>query len=390
MTALLPRLDREQTLLQIEEARTLTVAEIAARMPVTDVKTTSSALGGMELTEEALWALRSAIIEVAGEYGYPDPGTRLSRFDAVCARLLHDTLGIAPHEASEEDAWSHLTCCWLLDVAAWRWDGVGSSDARRFRGDVNRNTFRRLWWRAEILGPGIDLTLLGEDELVNIMERPTVASNRPLARSLVTQFLARVTDGDAGGRMMLMREAGKRLVRLTPMIDFYALDQAELDGMMRHILEAAATGDAMLSRQTVVRRVRVSEGVDQVPRAPILDPPPETPAEASEAPTAALEDLFDVALGIARRTGRVTNSALREVAPIDPLAARRVLQDLVERGSLARRGQAKGTYYVLPTDPPAAAGDPPAVSTGGRPGAPAWVPAAEKTLRRFLNRRRND
>jgi hypothetical protein len=389
MTALLPRLDREQTLLQIEDARTLTVAEIAALMPVTDVRTTSSALGGMELPEEALRTLRSAILELAGEYGYPDPGTRLPHFDARCARLLHETLGIAPHEASEEDAWSHLTCCWLLDVAAWRWDGVGSSDPRRFRGDVNRNTFRRLWWRAEILGPDIDLTLLGEDELVSIMERPTVASNRPLARSLVNQFLARVQEADSSGRMMLMREAGKRLRRLTPMIDFHALDKTELDSMMGDILDAAASGEAMPATQPLARTLQVSEGVEQIPRAPVLDAPSVTPAEESGTPTAELEDLFEVALSIARRTGRVTNSALREVAPIDSLAARRVLQDLVERGSLARRGQAKGTYYVLPTEPPTAASERPRASST-RPGAPSWVPAAEKTLRRFLNRRRTD
>ena len=34
MTSLLPRLDREQTLQQIEEARGLSIEEIAVRMPV--------------------------------------------------------------------------------------------------------------------------------------------------------------------------------------------------------------------------------------------------------------------------------------------------------------------------------------------------------------------
>ena len=387
MTALLPRLDREQTLLQIEHARSLTLDEIAALMPVTQVKTTSSPLGGMELPEEVFSALRTAIVALARGHGYPNERARLPLFDAACARLVHDQLPISPHEASEEDAWSHLTCCWLLDIAAWRWDGMSKGDERRFRGDVNRNTFHRLWWRAEILGPDIDLTLLGEDELVNIMERPIVASNRALTRSLVNQFLARVQDGDDGGRMMLMREAGKRLVRLTPIVDFHALDQTELDSMIRDILDAAANGDPLPAAASVVKSVEISDGVERVARAPVLDTPPEAPPEASESAAAELDDLFEVALGIARRTGRVTNSALREVAPIDPVAARRVLQGLVDRGSLARRGQAKGTYYVLP-NAPLHAGEDKAAQSLAPPGAPAWVPAAEKTLRRFLSRRR--
>ena len=38
-----------------------------------------------------------------------------------------------------------------------------------------------MWWRAEVLGPDVDLAKLGEDELVNIMERPTLFSDRRLA-----------------------------------------------------------------------------------------------------------------------------------------------------------------------------------------------------------------
>jgi hypothetical protein len=54
MTVLLPRLDREQTQAQIEAARTLSIEELAARMPVRDVVTTASALGGLEIAEQDL------------------------------------------------------------------------------------------------------------------------------------------------------------------------------------------------------------------------------------------------------------------------------------------------------------------------------------------------
>ena len=86
--------------------------------------------------------------------------------------------------------WSHLTVCWLMDVAVWRWSGMrddrGGSWGRQMR------TPPQARWRAEVLGPDVDLAQLGEDELVNVMERPTVASNRPLARALARSFLERV------------------------------------------------------------------------------------------------------------------------------------------------------------------------------------------------------
>ena len=100
---------------------------------------------------------------------------------------------MTPHEASQDEVWSYLTCCWLLDVAFWRFGADASID--RFIGHLNRNTFRRMWWRAEVLGPDVDLAQLGEDELVNIMERPTLFSDRRLARTIALELLSRVTEG---------------------------------------------------------------------------------------------------------------------------------------------------------------------------------------------------
>lgn len=46
----------------------------------------------------------------------------------------------------------------------------------------------------------------------------------------------------------------------------------------------------------------------------------------------------------------MTNVTLREVVPVESEDARRLLQDLVARGRLRRRGQTRGTYYVLPSE----------------------------------------
>ena len=385
MTVLLPRLDREQTQAQIDIARSLSISELAARMPIRDVTTTASALGGLEVADDDLLALRTAVIEIAADHGYPESEDRLPVFDGRCARAVHAALAISPHEAGSEAVWSHLTVCWLMDVAVWRWGAI--RDDRRFRGDINRNTFRRLWWRAEVFGPDIDLTQLGEDELVNIMERPTITSNRALARALARSFLDRV-DGDEGGRMMLMRDAGKRLVRLTPIVDFHSLEQVELEDIVATVLDASAVGGPLPqpALHADPAPAVVSDGVEQLPETPDLPTPEEIASDGK--PTANVSDLHEIALGIARRTGRVTNVMLREVAPIDTDDARRVLHDLVAQGELRRRGQTRGTYYVLPSEEISAEKEATATSrdpTRARPPVPS-------TLRRYLRRlpRRTD
>ena len=99
-----------------------------------------------------------------------------------------------------------------------------------------------MWWRADVLGDGIDLTQLGEDELVNITERPAVASDRRLAQAVAREFLARVDRGEADSRMQLMREAMKRLLRLTPFVAFAALDETAVQLVVEDIFNAAAAG----------------------------------------------------------------------------------------------------------------------------------------------------
>src|SRR3954463_12324526 len=173
MTLLLPRLEREAAQRAAIRGTALPLAEVSQLLPDRSASVTYSAVGGSRMPEAELTALRVAIVHQAREHGFPNELNDPSQFDGRCARLLHERLAITPHEASHEEVWSYLTCCWLLDVAIWRFGA--DADERRFIGNVNRNTFRRLWWRAEVLGEAVDLELLGEDELVNIMERPTIA-----------------------------------------------------------------------------------------------------------------------------------------------------------------------------------------------------------------------
>lgn len=334
------------------------LAEIASRMPDLTPTVTYTPVGGQRIETRQLEQLRDDILRLAREHGMPNRISEPSIFEGRAARLLREALPMSANEAAHEEVWSYLTCCWLLDVAVWRF-GV-DADERRFIGNVNRNTFRRLWWRAEILGAEIDLTKLGEDELVNIMERPTIASDRRLARTVALEFLSRVDEGAADSRMQLMREAMKRLLRLTPLVAFQALTDDQMRAVVEHCFTAAAeglTGDqssgAGRHRQLVSHAASqshhelpsVSPGVTVIDRMTIMADDSAGTAPHDVSPN--FDAAASKALSIARAVGRVTNTSLRELVPITSGEAREVLQSLVRDGLLASRGVRRGTYYIL-------------------------------------------
>jgi len=397
----LPRIDKHSAIEILNTHLALDLSEIGGRMPDTSPVLTYTPVGGLRIDHQRLLDLRKRVVELACQHGMPDRLSNLSVFEGQLARLLHELLPMSPNEASHEEVWSYVTCCWLLDVAAWRFGR--DADKRRFIGDVNRNTFRRLWWRAEILGPDVDLTLLGEDELVNITERPTIAGDRRLARTVALDFIARVDRGEADSRMLLMRDAMKRLLRLTPFVAFGALRDHEVHELVEDCFNSAAAAlsgapaDAggrhrsptdPESSYATSALPSVSPDVVAIPRMAMSDDaPPGSPPTGMVTPD--FERVAQTALGIARRVGRVTNTNLREIVPITSGEARDVLQTLVSEGLLSRRGVRRGTYYVLaePTD---------RVETSWPPQTPleatelsdmdASAPTSESALRGLLRR----
>jgi Family of unknown function (DUF6339) len=406
-----PRLDRESASAVLERLLDQDLAVVTSAMPDTPPSVTYSPAGGTRISEQELRDLRTAMVDLAGEYGMPGPLVRSQEFEGRAARLLHELLPMTPHESGHEEVWSYLTCCWLLDVAVWRFGA--DADRRRFIGDVNRNTFRRMWWRAEVLGEQVDLTQLGEDELVNIMERPTIASDRRLARAVAREFLARVDRGAAETRMLLMREAMKRLLRLTPFVAFPALDDDTLQQVVEDSFNSAAAGlagetapaggrhrlDSHPAACETFRPPDASPNVVAIPQMTIS----ETPDEPSSAvnPNAAedFDTVAQAAVDIAWRAGRVTNEGLRAIVPITSDEARLVFRTLMRDGRLVRRGVKLGTHYVVPD--PKEPGDGDAVVTadpttpGSPPSRPERAPAptasdrsTDTALRRLLRRDR--
>ncbi len=256
MSVLLPRVGSRVELDQLlDELTPLTVPEIAERMPA-GLSVTFAPTGGVRAEAGLLVRLRQQVLELAGAAGYPNGSqqTAIQDFEVRCARLLHKELGITPHEAGHREVWACLTTNHLLDVAAWRWGGI--SERKRVNGDVNRDTFRRLWWRYEILQdpaqPWDQFGGLGEDEIVAITERPGVAGNPEVARAIVRGFNALLAAEPelVPLRMHLMRDAMKRLTRLTPFTALDLLGRSDLEHRIDEVMaeaSAAVSGAASVS-----------------------------------------------------------------------------------------------------------------------------------------------
>jgi len=245
------RISPGTTLRLFREHAGLSVADLALRSATNHVDATFSPTGGARIDPRSLERLRESVVGVARAHGYPaEAGQKTAaaiRFDQDCTRVLYEQMRIIAADAASEGVWSFLTCVLLPDVACWRFP---DRSEERLRGHF-RNVFRRLWWRAYILGATASdpPAHMGEDTLVQVMERPTLGSNPRVARTLCVMFLeqkARFSDVAASE---LMRDATKRLIRLTPFLSLYALDDETLRGVIKDALVAAGTAlRSLLSR----------------------------------------------------------------------------------------------------------------------------------------------
>ena len=196
--------------------------------------------GGNRAGSDDVRQARDAIEEVARSAGYPGPlGSEAARgFDLRCGRALYGQLRIVTADAANDGVWAFLTCVVVPHLACWRFS---RRTAERILGGP-RNTFRRLWWRERVLGDdhGERLEQLNEDELVQIMERPSLGGNGRVAGRLCDLFRQLVTTRNDLPRMELMRDATKRLIRLTPSVSLMALDDEALDAVLGDAFESAA------------------------------------------------------------------------------------------------------------------------------------------------------
>jgi hypothetical protein len=229
-----------------------TVSELQKLVCTSHPDATYNPTGGTRVDEEELVALRKDVVTLAIRNGYPAAVTdgKKQSFDAECAILLHESMGISASEASCLEVWSFLASCVLPDVARWRFPGTsGTTTEERFLGGSRglRNAFGRLWWRAYLLREDSEsdefghVRALGEDELVQVTERPVLAGSRRVNVLLCRAFREAIKSTKQVARSELLRDAMKRFRRLHPVICFDALEDAVVLDMMRKLIGDSST-----------------------------------------------------------------------------------------------------------------------------------------------------
>ncbi|BBZ20883.1 hypothetical protein MGAD_52180 [Mycolicibacterium gadium] len=167
--------------------------------------------------------VRSALNGVHPGFAWPVSRTRVAEFDRILGACLLENMRIVPSDAAAEGVWSFLTLVLLPEVGPWRFPDAG---AKRYRG-VHRNVLRRTWWRAYVLGSDLGGATntsphLGEDELVQIFERSSLAANHHIARAIAAAIHRSAGDLPVG-RSDFVRDLTRRLLRLMPFMSFDAL-----------------------------------------------------------------------------------------------------------------------------------------------------------------------
>lgn len=236
-----PRLGRAHAKALLDELRGLDAASARERASTAHPAAAPVATGPQHVSEAITGDVARAVRELADSLGFPAPLTRpyVYRFDQPCGDLLVAKMHIIPADAASEEVWSFLTLVVLPDIAIWRFPDLAEE---RFVGRP-RNVFRRLWWRSYTLGTvnapregGPEP--LGEDELVNIFERPTLSRTAGLAQAM-TRAVRSLPSTPGVPRSYVMRELAKRVRRLVSFLCLDALSEDQLDALVRRELEAS-------------------------------------------------------------------------------------------------------------------------------------------------------
>jgi hypothetical protein len=190
--------------------------------------------------------IQEKIRKCGQKWNYPTiaDSKSLKGFDLDSSKILLENLKMMPFEACQGDTWAFFGCILLPDLVRWRFfDKDKPTTLERFTGSKwgLRNTFGRLWWRAYILtdsrksDPFFLLNNLGEDELVQITERPSIAGNTKLAKSFCNSFLQILSENPSLDRSILFRDSIKRLRRDIPIIAFESMNEEELETFLENL-----------------------------------------------------------------------------------------------------------------------------------------------------------
>jgi hypothetical protein len=245
MSSLLyPRLPRAVAQNLIFERAGASLSDLSGLSTLSHPDAEPSATGGHPVDAHRLSEVRAEIREIAESAGYPLPlGTLTQNFDRPCGSMLFRLMEIVPADAAEEGVWSFISLIVVPEIGPWRFPGRSEE---RLIGRP-RNVLRRTWWRAWALGPDLEhapdgCTPLGEDESVQIMERPSLGGNRRTARALQAALWRAEESGLSVARSEVMRELARRLRAAKSHISLDALDDGALSDLLGRL-----TGEALKS-----------------------------------------------------------------------------------------------------------------------------------------------
>lgn len=172
--------------------------------------------------------------EVTGSQRFLAKGNLKVEFDRQVTKVILDVFPMNTFEASLEETWSFVTVRPLAEIAIWRFP---TEDVRenweRYLG-LERNTFKRLWWRAHMLGPDL-ASRLKENELIQMFERgATVGSNRLLMERISLSALENRDELERlGGKSSdFITECAKRLRRT---LAIQSLELMSLEEQLKYV-----------------------------------------------------------------------------------------------------------------------------------------------------------
>jgi len=242
---LFPLLPHHVALQIAETARSASVASLAEGAATEHSACIYTPTGGARVSKAGLTKLRNDLLELATSAGYPEIPTQqqAALFDVEATIVLSRQMPIAPAEAAKGGVWEFLSCVLLPDIVRWRFSGTGPiTSIERFVAG-RRNTCQRLWWRAYHLSSRMEagsqlsglLRSLGEDELVQLMERPSLAGIEGLCGAIADGFLTISAQHPDLTRRELIREAQKRFLRLSSFLWLESLTADDVGGHVESV-----------------------------------------------------------------------------------------------------------------------------------------------------------
>ena len=248
---LYPRLGHQAAVRLMEERMPLPADELMRLGALEHPDAAPAASGGHAVSPTRLKAVQEGIRDVAQKAGYPKALRRLAgqTFDRPVGSLLFESMGIVPGDAANDGVWSFLTLVVVPEIGPWRFPDKAPD---RILGRP-RNVLRRSFWRAWAFGTDLDYapdgcTPLGEDEFVQIMERPSLGGNRHTSQALLTAIWKAERGGLAVARSEFVRELTRRTRAVRSHLSLDVLDASELAELLDRISQesnAALGGDPL-------------------------------------------------------------------------------------------------------------------------------------------------